>query len=153
MPNVEEYRPYQAWVPADTWMEVTFVDEGGTELPVIRRSQSRSPQGKLKETAPDLSNLGLDPIAVRMGTIMPGLLPLIRVGSESELGRAVSQLTGLFGLIDLAEHARRAKAEIDKEFAEVVLHRRSRQRTKARLEGAWKGAAQALDRDRRNKTK
>ena len=82
MPNVEQYRPDQAWVPADTWVELTFADKSGAELPVIRRSQSRSPQGKLKETAPDLSILGIDPIAVRIGTIMPGLLPLIEVGSE-----------------------------------------------------------------------
>jgi len=106
MPNVDQYRPDHPWVPADTWVELTFVDDTGAELPVIRRSQSRSPQGKLKETSPDLSILGVDPIAVRIGTIMPGLLPLIKVGSESELGRAVSQLTGLSALVDLAEHAR-----------------------------------------------
>ena len=119
MPNVEQYRPDQAWVPADTWVELTFADESGAELPVIRRSQSRSPQGKLKETAPDLSILGIDPIAVRIGTIMPGLLPLIEVGSESELGRAVSQLTGLSALVDLAEHVRRAKLKIDREFVKT----------------------------------
>jgi hypothetical protein len=59
MPNVEQYRPDRAWVPADTWVELTFVDETGTELPVIRRSQSRSPQGKLTETSTDLSVLRL----------------------------------------------------------------------------------------------
>jgi len=116
MPNVEQYRPDQAWIPADTWVELTFVDETGAELPMIRRSQNRSQQGKLKETPPDLSILGIDPIAVRIGSIMPGLLPLIKVGSESELGRAVSQLTGLSALVDLAEHVRRAKLKIDKEF-------------------------------------
>jgi len=116
MPNVEQYRPDQPWVPADTWVELTFIDETGAELPVIRRSQSRSPHGKLKETPPDLTVFGIDPIAMRIGTIMPGLLPLIKVGSESELGRAVSQLTGLSALVDLAEHVRRAKTKIDKEF-------------------------------------
>ena len=40
MPNVEQYRPDQPWIPADTWVELTFVDETDTELPVIRRSQS-----------------------------------------------------------------------------------------------------------------
>lgn len=116
MPNVEQYRPDQPWVPADTWVELTFIDEMGTSLPAIRRSQSRSPQGKLKDVAPDLAVLGIDPIAIRIGTIMPGLLPLIKVGSESELGRAVSQLTGLSSLVDLAEHVRRAKTKIDKDF-------------------------------------
>nr|WP_249809700.1 ATP-binding protein [Bradyrhizobium sp. 139] len=119
MPNVEQYRPNEAWVPADSWIELTFVDETGAVLPIVRRSQSRSLQGKLKETPPDLSVLGVDPIAIRIGSIMPGLLPLIKVGSESELGRAVSQLTGLSALVDLAEHARRAKLKIDKEFVKA----------------------------------
>ena len=46
MPNVEQYRPERAWVPTDTWVELTFADESGAELPVIRRGQGRSPQGK-----------------------------------------------------------------------------------------------------------
>jgi len=116
MPNVDRYRPKQAWVPADTWVELIFVDEKGTALPPIRRSISRSARGVLTETAPNLSVLGIDPIGVRVGTIMPGLLSHIKVGAESELGRAVSQLTGLSALVDLADHAKRAKSKIDKEF-------------------------------------
>jgi hypothetical protein len=126
MPNVEKYRPDHAWIPADTWVELTFTDESAAELPIIRRSQSRSPQGRLRETPPDLSVLGIDPIAVRIGTVMPGLLPLIKVGSESELGRAVAQLTGLYGLVDLAEHVRRAKTKIDKEFVNAKTGERER---------------------------
>ena len=63
---------------------------------------------------------------MRIGTIMPGLLPLIKVGSESELGRAVSQLTGLSALVDLAEHVRRAKTKIDKEFVKAKTGERDR---------------------------
>lgn len=126
MPDVEQYRPDQPWVPADTWVELTFIDETGVDVPVIRRSQGRSPQGKLKEAPPDLTVLGIDPIAVRIGTIMPGLLPLIKVGSESELGRAVSQLTGLSALVDLAEHVRRATTKIDKEFVKAKTADRDR---------------------------
>jgi hypothetical protein len=126
MPNAEQYRPKEPWVPADTWVELTFIDESSIELPTIRRSQSRSALGKLNETQPDLTVLGIDPIAARIGTIMPGLLPLIKVGSESELGRAVSQLTGLSGLVDLAEHVRRAKNKIDKEFTKAKTAERDR---------------------------
>lgn len=126
MPNVEQYRPDQPWVPADTWVELTFIDETDLKLPVIRRSQSRSLQGKLKDTPPDLTVLGIDPIAARIGTIMPGLLPLIKVGSESELGRAVSQLTGLSALVDLADHVRRAKTKIDKEYVKAKTDERDR---------------------------
>lgn len=116
MPNVDQYRPDSGWIHADTWVELTFVDEDGVELPPIRRSISRTARGKLTELPPDLTSLGVDPIAVRIGTVMPGLLPLIKVGSESELGRAVSQLTGLSALVELVDHVRRAKSKIDKEF-------------------------------------
>ena len=112
-------------MPADTWVELTFVDENGTALPPIRRSQKRTAQGKLEETQPNLSLLGIDPIAGRIGTIMPGLLPLIKVGHEFELGRAVAQLTGLSALTDLAGHAQRAKTKIDKEFIKAKTEERN----------------------------
>lgn len=133
MPNVEQYRPDGPWVPVDTWVELVFVDESGAELPAIRRSLSRSPQGKLKEEQPDLSILHIDPIGVRIGTIMPGLLPMIKVGSESELGRAVSQLTGLSALVDLAEHVRRAKTKIDKDLVKAKTADRDRADTDYRI--------------------
>lgn len=116
MPNTDEYRPDSGSIHADSWVELTFVDEDGAELPPIRRSIGRTSRGKLTEIEPDLTVLEVDPIALRIGTVMPGLLPLIKVGSESELGRAVSQLTGLSALVDLVDHVRRAKAKIDKEF-------------------------------------
>jgi hypothetical protein len=125
VPEVDQYRPDQGWVPADTWVELTFVDENGAILPPIRRSQKRTAQGKLEETLPNLSILGIDPIAVRIGTVMPGLLPLIKVGHESELGRAVAQLTGLSALTDLAGHAQRAKTKIDKEFIKAKTEERN----------------------------
>jgi hypothetical protein len=65
-------------------------------------------------------------MGTRIGTMMPGLLPRISLGSESELGRAVSQLTGLSALTDLSDHVRRAKSRIDKEFVKQKLDARSR---------------------------
>lgn len=126
MPFLDQYRPDKDWVPADTWVELTFVEDGGVKLPPIRRSMTRSLQGKLKELPPDLTPLGVDPIALRIGTVMPGLLPLIQLGSESELGRAVSELTGLSALVDLAAHSRRAKTKIDKDLVKAKRGERDR---------------------------
>ena len=117
LPDVADYQPDAAWIPADTWVELTFEDEKGNSLKV-KRSQKRTSRGKLEEKAPDLSFLGLDPIAFRIGTTMPGLLQHIRVGTASELGKAVSQLTGLSALVDLANHARRVRQRIDKELTD-----------------------------------
>jgi hypothetical protein len=99
-------------VPADTWVELTFVDEDGNALPSIRRTQSRKQNGKLLETAPLPAELGVAPIAFRMGTTMPGMLPFLQVGSASELGQAVAKLTGLADLVDLAKHASKASVRI-----------------------------------------
>lgn len=100
-------------VLADTWVELIFEDEAGVALPPIRRSVSRTVKNKLQENAPDLSVLQVDPIALQLGTTMPSLLSLIRVGSSSELGKAVSELTGLSALVDLADHVRRARGKIN----------------------------------------
>ncbi len=116
LPDPAVYRPTQAWVAADTWVELTFTDETGAPLPPIRRCQRRTVRGKLEETTQNFSSLDVDPIALQTGTIMPGILPFIQIGSESELGKAVAELTGLAALVDLAAHAGRAKRRIDGEF-------------------------------------
>ena len=116
LPDPAVYRPTQAWVAADTWVELTFTDQTGSPLPPVRRTQRRTVRGKLEETTRNLLSLDLDPIALRIGTIMPGILPFIQIGSESELGKAVAELTGLAALVDLAAHAGRAKRRIDGDF-------------------------------------
>lgn len=119
LPDPGIYQPgsNEARIPLDTWVELTFKDQKGALLPVIRRRQSRSSKGKLIEEEPDTEALGLAPIALRIGTIMPALLPYIRLGSQSELGQSVAELTGLSGLMDLARHASKAKARIANELS------------------------------------
>jgi len=101
-------------IPADTWVELTFADGDGTTLPPVRREQSRTPRGKIMEVEPDLDAIGLDPIAWRIATTMPALLPFLSVGSTSQLGQAVARLTGLADLVDLAKHATKASERIAK---------------------------------------
>lgn len=101
-------------IDADTWVELTFADRDGTPLPPIRREQSRTPRGKITEVPPDLDAVGIDPIAWRIATTMPALLPFLSVGSTSQLGQAVARLTGLADLVDLAKHATKASERIVK---------------------------------------
>lgn len=101
-------------IPADSWVELTFLDSTGTPLPPFRRSQSRTPRGKINETPPDLDAAGIDPIAWRIATIMPALLPFLSVGTTSQLGEAVARLTGLADLVDLARHAEKMAGRITK---------------------------------------
>jgi hypothetical protein len=58
---------------------------------------------------------------------MPGLIPFIQVGSVSELGQAVTQLTGLVELVDLARHAtkvrQRLQGDLTKARADEVAKR------------------------------
>lgn len=101
-------------IPADSWVELTFSDANGTLMPPMRRAQSRTARGKLTETAPDLDAVGIDPIAWRIATTMPALLPFLSVGSASQLGEAVARLTGLAELVDLARHAGKMAVRITK---------------------------------------
>lgn len=101
-------------IPADTWVELTFADSDGTILAPVRREQSRKPSGKITEVVPDLDAIGIDPIAWRIATTMPALLPFLSVGSTSQLGQAVARLTGLADLVDLAKHATKASDRIAK---------------------------------------
>lgn len=103
-------------VAADTWVELTFVDEAGNFLTPVRRTQYRSERGKLLEDAPDLAALGLDPIAWRIATVMPAILPYLAVGTISQLGQAAAKLTGLADLVDLASHAERMAKRITKDM-------------------------------------
>lgn len=112
-PSVE--KPASAAIPVDTWVELVFEDESKTRYSV-RRSQKRTARDKLQEEESGLAALGLDPVGARVGTVMPGLLPFIQVGSDSKLGRAVAELTGMAPLVNLASHAERVKKKIDGDF-------------------------------------
>ena len=106
-------------LPIDTWVELSFIDQNGNRLPPIRRTQTRNARGAVTETDPNISILGVDPIALRMGTTMPGLIPFVQVGSVSELGQAVTQLTGLVDLVDLARHATKVRQRLQGELTKA----------------------------------
>jgi hypothetical protein len=101
-------------IRADTWVELTFADEDGNPMPAIRREQSRKASGKIFEAEPDFSGVAVDPIAWRIATTMPALLPFLAVGSASQLGEAVARLTGLADLVDLARHAEKLSERVAK---------------------------------------
>ncbi|GAB1716955.1 MAG: hypothetical protein NTAFB05_19970 [Nitrobacter sp.] len=113
LPTLSNYTPSSNQkIPVDTWVELTFADEEGTELPPVRRTQSRTSRGKVTETEPDLPSLGVDPVAFSISTTMPAILQHIQLGQASDLGKAVSQLTGLADLISLERHSERAASYI-----------------------------------------
>jgi len=103
-------------VPADTWVELTFVDQDGVQLPSVRRTQIRKANGRLSEIVPDFTTLGVDPISMRIGTVMPALLHFLQVGQASDLGLAAAKLTGLADLSNLARHAMRVRTKLRSDF-------------------------------------
>ncbi|MGO7531207.1 hypothetical protein [Rhizobium leguminosarum] len=113
-PKSAELPPDGEPIAADSWVELIFADATGVLLPPLRRTQGRTARGKITETAPDLDALGIDPIAWRIATTMPALLPFLSVGSASQLGEAVARLTGLADLVDLARHAEKMSARVTK---------------------------------------
>ncbi|MBB3999087.1 ATP-binding cassette domain-containing protein [Aureimonas pseudogalii] len=126
MPRATDTLPVDGTpLPADTWVEVTFADEDGELLAPLRRKQARTSRGKLVEEEPDLDAVGLDPVAWRIPTVMPALIPHLAVGGASELGEAVARLTGLAALVDLSKHAgkvaERAGKQMVKELVEELV--------------------------------
>lgn len=120
MPNPLHYVPTRgSSVPADTWVELTFVDQDGKPLPALRRAQVRKPNGKISEIAPDFAPLAVDPISLRIGTVMPALLSYLRVGEASDLGLAAAKLTGLADLSHLARHAMRVRVKLHGELKDA----------------------------------
>ena len=103
-------------VPIDSWVELTFVDERGTILPPVRRTQVHSNRDKVTESVSGLDSLGVDPIALKIGTSMPALLPYLRIGAASELGLAAAKLTGLAEVSNLAKHAAKVLGKLKGEF-------------------------------------
>jgi len=99
-------------IPVNTWVELVFEDQDSQSYQV-RRSLKRATRNALKEEVSGLEEMGLDPIATRVGTTIPGILPYVQVGSTSALGKAVSELTGMAPLVQLANHAQKAKKKID----------------------------------------
>lgn len=120
LPNPTMYvPPINKPIPVDTWVELTFADESNNTLPPVLRMQVRTPGGKISETQSGFDTLGVDPIALRIGTIMPALLQFLRVGSASDLGLAAAKLTGLADIANLARHATKAKAKLKGELKKV----------------------------------
>lgn len=103
-------------VPLDTWVELTFVDQEGNALPPIRRTHTRTSKGKVSTSQSGFSTLGVDPIALRTGTIMPALLQFLKIGTISDLGVAAAKLTGLADISSLAKHATKVRDKLKGDF-------------------------------------
>jgi hypothetical protein len=115
-------------IPIDTWVELTFSDEHGNSLGICRRSISRTSRGKLDVSKPDFSFLGLDPIALEVGTKMPGLISYIKLDQRSDLGEGVATLTGIQPMADIAAHANKAREKLAKEMLTEREEELSKQR-------------------------
>jgi hypothetical protein len=117
LPNPTLFKPETGKpVPIDSWVEMTFVNEDGAVLPPIRRTQSRTARGKPSEITSGFDTLGIEPIAFRTGTTMPGILPFLKVGAASELGTAAAKLTGLADVTSLAKHAGKVREKLKADF-------------------------------------
>ena len=100
-------------LPADTWVELVFQDEETRNEITIKRETRISSRGKLEITEPDVvSQLGINPICLEIGTRMTGLIPYIRTGEGNDIGKAILELTGLSPLKDLADHSKKSQEKL-----------------------------------------
>ncbi len=99
-------------VPLDTWVELTFVDDHKNEVRKVKRSLSRSPRGKIRISESGFDTLGVDPIALEVGTSMAGLIPYIQLEEASDMGKAIAALTPLRALEDLVKDAKNSQGKL-----------------------------------------
>ncbi|MGE9007923.1 AAA family ATPase [Leptospira interrogans] len=117
LPNPDFYiPPLDKPVPVDSWVELSFKDQDGNLLPPVRRTQLRSARGKISEAVSGFDTLGVDPIALKIGTIMPAMLQFLKVGTASDLGLAAAKLTGLADISSLAKHANKSRDKLKTDF-------------------------------------
>ncbi|MGL5633075.1 MAG: AAA family ATPase [Azovibrio sp.] len=112
LPDPAVEKPDVQALPADNWVELIFEDENKAKY-VVKRSLKRNRNNVLQDTVSGLDTLNLDPVGNKVGTTMPGQLAFIQVGTESKLGKAVAELTGMAPLVNLSSHAERAKNRIN----------------------------------------
>ncbi len=103
-------------VPLNTWVKLSFIDDDDNDAGSIKRSlRWKSTRGSnIIEDVEVLGGFGLDPIALEIGTKMPGLIPYIQLDSTSDLGNAIAELTGLHAIKDLVNHAQKSKDKLTK---------------------------------------
>ncbi|QDV20136.1 DNA replication and repair protein RecF [Gimesia panareensis] len=104
-------------VPIETWVELTFENDKNDETVTVRRSLQRKVRGAgFQESTSNISQLGLSPISLELGTRMPAQIPYIQLGEENDLSTAIAELTGLNPLKDLVLHAQKSKAKLEKDL-------------------------------------
>jgi hypothetical protein len=81
-------------LPLGTWVAVTFAEDVSGKEFVVRRRMYRKSSGKPDIEITGNEALHLDPIAFEIGTSMLGLLPHIRIGTESDLNRVQLEKRG-----------------------------------------------------------
>ena len=103
-------------IPLNTWVKLSFTDDDGNDAGSIKRSLHwKSNRGSnIIEDVEVLGGFGVDPIALEIGTKMPGLIPYIQLDSTSDLGNAIAELTGLHAIKDLVNHAQKSKDRLTK---------------------------------------
>jgi len=89
LPNPDHYvPPPNKPIPADSWVELTFVDQDGNALPPIRRTQVSKSNGKLSESN-EISRFGCRSDRVAYRNHDAALLPFLQVGA-TRFGLAVA---------------------------------------------------------------
>ncbi len=79
----------------DTWVELSFEPVDGGSPVTVRRELKRSKAGKFSTAESGLSLLGLSPLALNVGTVMPAIAARMRFDQPSEYGQAIAELTGM----------------------------------------------------------
>lgn len=89
----------------DTWVQLTFQEEAGTAIKIVKRSLLAGARGAITAPVTGLTELGLPSLAIESGTLMPAVASHMRFDEKTTFASAIAQLTGLKPLEDLGRRA------------------------------------------------
>lgn len=95
VPSRDELVALKGVAHADTRVTLTFVSNDSKQSVTVSRTIQIAQKGKFTSVVTGIDALGISNLSIQIGTVMPGVLSHMRLGEKSDIGSAISQLTGV----------------------------------------------------------
>lgn len=127
----------------DTWVRLTFRKEDTGENRAVTRRLVAQTGRRIAIPVEGLDELGISPLAIEVGTLMPGIAAHMRFDEKTDFAQAIAQLTGMKPLEDLGRRIDRVVNRLRKDERLKTEESRSEKliafdRAKRALLEAWR---------------
>ncbi len=99
----------------DTWVRLTFRKERTDESRTVKRRLLSQAGRRMAMPVEGLDELGIPPLAIEVGTLMPGIAAHMRFDEKTDFAQVIAQITGLKPLEDLGRRTDRVMNRLRKD--------------------------------------